>query len=111
MYERAPYQPIETQICEAHGLWIKQIVVPKALTYIPQHAHELSHVTLLAVGAIEWWADGEPQGLAYAPKPLHIPAGVKHTFKTLVDGVTLYCVHELTSPQALKVLEHHELIG
>src|SRR5262249_13662182 len=100
MYERAPHQPIETQICEAHGLWIKQIVVPKALTYIPQHAHQLSHITLLTNGAIEWWADGEPKGVAHAPQPLHIPAGIKHMFKTLVNHTVLYCVHELTSPGA-----------
>ncbi len=104
-------QPIETQIFEAEGLWVKQVVVPKAHTYLPQHAHVLSHLTLLAVGAVNVWMDGQFDARHDAPSAIHIKAGVKHMFETLVDGTVLYCVHALTTPEALKILAEHDILG
>src|SRR5260221_7448217 len=91
-----PEQAIETIICEADGLYIKQIVVPRAFSFVPQHAHLLSHVTLLTNGSVNYWVGDVFIGEARAPKPLYIAAGVKHLFQTLEDNTTFYCVHELT---------------
>jgi hypothetical protein len=110
MLSRAPKQPIETTICEAHGLYVKQIVVPRAQTLIPQHAHALSHVTLVTNGAVLLWKDSKFEGRYDAPVPIFIAAGAKHLFQTLVDDTVLYCVHELTSPDALRVLAEHQIL-
>ena len=110
MLRPAPYPPIETMICEADDLYIKQIVVPKAATIIPQHSHALSHITLLASGSLNLWRDEHGPEYFAAPTPIHIPAGVKHLFQTLEDGVVMYCVHALASPEALKILAIHELL-
>lgn len=110
MIRPAPYPPLETTICEAHDLYIKQIVVPKAATIIPQHSHALSHVTLLTSGSVNLWRDEHGPEYFKAPAPIHIPAGVKHLFQTLEDDTTLYCVHALGSPLALKVLAEHQIL-
>lgn len=104
-------QALQADIFEAEGLFVKQITVPKAGSYVPQHAHQLSHLTLLAVGSINVWQDGVWDGRYDAPTALHIKAGVKHLFQTLTDGVTLYCVHSLATPEALKVLAEHDLLA
>lgn len=103
-------QALETTIFEAEGLYVKQIVIPRALSYVPQHAHALSHLTMLAVGTVNVWRDGEYDGRFVAPFGLYIEAGVKHMFQTLTDNTVLYCIHELTSPDALKVLAEHNLV-
>ncbi len=105
-----PEQAIETVICEAHGLYIKQVVVPRAFSFVPQHAHVLDHITLLTYGSVHVWVDEEYIGERYAPCPIHIAAGVKHLFQTMQDNTTFYCVHELTSPEALAILEEHNII-
>ena len=105
-----PEQAIETVICEAHGLYIKQVVVPRAFSFVPQHAHVLDHITLVTNGGAFYWANGEYVGRIEPPAPILIKAGVKHLFQTTVDNTTFYCVHELTSPQALAILEEHNII-
>lgn len=109
-FVRAPEQPTETCIFEAKGLFAKQIVVAKAHTYLPQHAHVLSHLTLLTNGAVNLWRDGKFDKRYDAPHGIYIEAGVKHTFETLSDNTVIYCIHSLTSPEALKVLAEHELV-
>ena len=106
----APEQPAETQIFEAEGLWVKQIVVPHADMYLPQHAHVMSHLTLVAVGAIDVWRDGKYDRKYEAPSGVYIEAGVKHTFRAVLPGTVLYCIHALNTPDALKVLAEHQLI-
>lgn len=109
-------RPVETAIYEADGLWVKQIAVPKRGTVLGQHAHQLSHLSLLAAGAVRLRrgpldAAMENEGIIYeAPAGIHIPAGELHSFETLSDGVVLYCIHALGSPEALKVLALHGLV-
>ncbi len=110
-FVRAPQQPTDTMIFEAEGLWVKQIAVGKAHTYLPQHAHVLSHLTLVAAGAVNVWVDGNWDARYDAPAGVYIKAGAKHTFETLVEGTVLYCVHALTTPEALKILAEHDLLG
>jgi quercetin dioxygenase-like cupin family protein len=107
---KAPVQPQETMIYEADGLFVKQIRVEKAHTYLPQHAHVLSHLTLVSKGAVNVWRDGEVDARYEAPGVVYIEAGVKHLFETLEADTVLYCIHALTTPDALRVLAEHELL-
>lgn len=110
-YIAAPNPPIETQIYEADGVWLKQIVVPKANTYLPQHSHVLGHLTMVAKGTVNVWENGEGPVRHEAPSGIYIKAGVKHLFETLADDVVLYCIHSLATDDALRVLAEHELLG
>jgi quercetin dioxygenase-like cupin family protein len=109
-FVRAEKQPIETMIYETNDLYAKQTVVPKAHTYLPQHAHALPHLTLLTNGSVNLWRDGELDAMYEAPCGIYIEAGVKHLFETLEDGTVLYCIHALTTPDALRVLAEHNIV-
>jgi hypothetical protein len=109
-FTRAPAQPTETMIYEADGLFVKQIRVKNKNTYLPQHAHSLSHLTLLTNGSVNVWIDGEFDARYVAPEGVYIASGRKHLFQTLEDDVVLYCVHALGTPEALKVLADHEIL-
>lgn len=74
-------------------LFVKQIPL-KAGEAAEQHVHEYDHVTMVAVGTVRVWVDGEDCGEAAAPKPLTILAGQKHMFLAVTDAV-LYCIHNL----------------
>lgn len=110
-------RPNEIMIFEADDLYVKQIVVPHRGTLLGQHAHQLSHLSLLARGAVRLrrghlasavMVEGQEY---HAPIGIHIPAGELHSFETLTDDVLLYCIHALGSPEALKVLAQHGLIA
>jgi len=89
---------------------VKQTVVQKARTYLPQHAHQLSHLTTVAKGSVSLWRDGVFDGEFTAPHGLYIEAGVQHLFMTLEDDTVLYCIHSLATPDALRVLKEHEIV-
>jgi quercetin dioxygenase-like cupin family protein len=110
-FVRASEQPIETMIFEAEGLWVKQFEIRGAHKYVPQHAHQLSHLTLLVRGTLNVWIDGQWDAQYDAPTGIYIKAGAKHLFETLTDDVILYCVHSLATAEALKVLAEYEIIG
>jgi quercetin dioxygenase-like cupin family protein len=109
-FTRAPEQPIETMIYEADGLWVKQIVVKGAHVYLPQHAHLLSHLTLLTKGSLNVWIGDHWDARHEAPCGIYIAAGVKHLFETLEDSTILFCVHSLATAEALKILAEHEIV-
>lgn len=92
----------------ADGVFIKQMFIAKAGTMIPQHSHEYAHVSMLAVGSVRLWADGEPLGDFKAPMPLSIAAGTKHTFMALEDGTTVYCIHNLHGEKNITIREEHQ---
>lgn len=108
-------RPVETMIFEAEGLYVKQIAAPKAGTIMGQHAHQLSHLTMVARGAVrvrrghlaETKSDeGDDH---HAPDGIFIPAGELHSFETLADDTVLYCIHALGTPEALKIMAEHGL--
>lgn len=105
----APEQPTETMIYEADGLFAKQIVVKGAGVHLPQHAHKLSHLSLLAKGRVRICVDDVWSEYA-APCGIFIKAGAKHLFVTEDEETILYCIHALGTSEALKVLAEHQLL-
>lgn len=94
----------------ADGIFIKQMDIAKAFSYVPQHSHTYDHTTLLAVGSASVWKDGEYLGDFTAPDAIMIPANTKHIFKTLVDNTVFYCIHKLHSDH-VEIAEIHNLPG
>ncbi len=101
-------QPISTDIALYGGVFAKRHVIPKAGTYVPQHAHSYDHLSLLAAGALRAWCDGVLVGDFIAPAEIRIPANTKHTFLALADATTFYCLH---NTEHFDEVERHELPG
>lgn len=106
----APEQPFGVEIKMADGVFIKQIVIPKAYTYVPQHSHTYDHTSMLAVGAVAVWQDEAFLGRRQAPCGMTIGAGVKHTFMSLEDSTVIYCIHRIDRMGEIEIAEEHQLI-
>lgn len=105
-----PDQPYTHEIPPADGIKAVPMIVPKANTYIPQHTHRHDHMTLVAVGQVRAWAGDVLLGTFRAPSAIHIKAGVAHTFKTLVDGCVLYCIHNISRTGAIESTDDNHLV-
>lgn len=102
-------QPVETDWTTMDGVFIKQILIKDAETYLPQHSHDFDHATMVAVGAVTVWKDSVFDRDYEAPTIIEIPAGVKHTFMSKVAGTVLYCIHRIDRTGEVEIKEHHEL--
>lgn len=72
------------------GVYAKETMIP-AGSWLMQHTHKHSHLSILASGSIELVVDGE-KSVLHAPACLSISAGKHHGIKSLTD-VVWYCVH------------------
>lgn len=109
-FQRAAEQPPVVEIHMADDVFIKQMLIAKADTFIPQHSHVYDHTSMLAVGSVRVWEDGVLRGDFTAPTGLLIKAGIKHTFQALVDNTVVYCIHNTSRSDVVEVLEEHHLV-
>ena len=72
------------------GVYAKETRIP-ANSWLVQHIHKHSHLSILASGSIELVVDGE-KSVLHAPACLSIAAGKHHGVKSLTD-VVWYCIH------------------
>lgn len=110
-YVMAEDQPPEVQWVTVDGIFIKQMLIAKAGSFVPQHSHAYDHTSMLATGGVRLWAGEKLIGEFLAPFPIEIKAGIKHRFETLEDNTLIYCIHNFTHPDAVRVLEEHQLEG
>ena len=84
------------------GLYAKQMFVPKGYV-IGQHAHEFSHLSILAKGKVIVRTD---DGVAEytAPACLEIKAGIHHAIEALEDTVW-FCIHATDETDVNKIDE------
>lgn len=102
-------RPYGVSLTTVDGVYIRQTIVPRRETFLPQHAHAWDHATMVARGAVLVWKDGKLDRKYSAPEAILIKAGVKHAFLTEDDNTLLYCIHNLHGAEAVKVLEEHDL--
>jgi mannose-6-phosphate isomerase-like protein (cupin superfamily) len=103
-------QPYGVEHATADGIFVKQMVIPKAGTIVPTHAHSYDHTTMVAKGSVDVWADGVFQRRYDAPEAIYIPALVKHRIVSLVDDCICYCIHRMRDGGAA-VHEEHQIVG
>ena len=72
------------------GVYAKETRIP-AGSWLVQHTHKHSHLSILASGSIELIQDGKTFVL-HAPACLSIAAGRHHGVKSLTN-VVWYCIH------------------
>lgn len=104
-------QPYGIEVHECDGLFLKQMFIPKRMTFIPQHSHAWDHLSMLVRGAVRVWKDEAFDAEYFAPKGILIKAGVKHLFLSLVDDTEIWCVHATRGEEFVKILEEHQIVG
>lgn len=82
------------------GVYVKEMLTPKAGTIIPQHRHHYEHLSYVAAGAVEVWKDDAFMGVFEAPAGIKIEAGAAHTFTTLRDWTLVLCIHSVALGEA-----------
>jgi hypothetical protein len=95
----------------ADGIFIKQMHMDRAGTYVPQHSHKYDHTSMLATGSIRVWQNDICIGDFKAPIPIEIKAGVKHTFVSLEPNTTVWCIHRIDRTGDVEVDEYHERVS
>jgi quercetin dioxygenase-like cupin family protein len=85
------------------GIFIKQMVLIHPGLEVAQHTHKYDHSTLLTLGQVRIWRDGELWGDFMAPHVLTIKAGVAHRFLSLSSAV-LYCIHNVMRSGEVEIL-------
>ena len=102
-------QPYGVEIKMADGIFVKQMVLSRAGTVVPQHAHEYEHLSMLAVGTIRLFKDGVAAGEFSAPCGITIAARVKHTMVALSNRVVIYCIHNIERSGEVDIHAEHQL--
>jgi hypothetical protein len=104
--------PPDIAITIADGVFVKAIKIARMGTLIPQHAHVYEHSSVVAMGAIRVWRDGEFLGDFRALTAIVIPACAKHLFQALEDNTVVFCVHNVErSLGAVEIAEEHQIVG
>jgi quercetin dioxygenase-like cupin family protein len=106
----AETQPENVEWYLADDIFVKQMLVAKAGSYVPQHSHEFDHVSMLAVGSVTLWKDGVLDRVYHAPTGIAIKAGVKHLFRAEQDGTLIFCIHNVGRAGYVEILEEHQLV-
>lgn len=104
-------QPPNVEIHTLDGMFVKQMYMIEAGTIIPQHSHAHPHLSMIAAGAVRLWRDEVLVGDFCAPHGVHIPAGTKHLFVSLVPHTVVYCIHNIDRTGAVEILEEHQVEG
>lgn len=76
----------------------------------PQHAHSYPHLTLLERGGVRVHREDARAREVFAPAALIMPAGAKHLFETLTEGVVLLCVHNTSRAGQVEVASEHQIV-
>jgi hypothetical protein len=106
-------QPYGVEITTVDGVFIKQMHIPKAGSYIPQHSHQHDHASMVARGMVRVWIDGalddRVRGGEYvAPTAIFIAAGRKHLFLALENDTVIYCIHRSARDCKRRLICHGE---
>lgn len=86
----------------ADGLYAKQVHIP-ANHVVGQHAHNYSHLSVLAQGKVLIEVDDE-QYTYTAPACFEIPANKKHRVFAITDAVW-FCIHATSETDVDKIDE------
>lgn len=108
--EPAAEQPPDHVEFTADGVFVKQMLIPRAGTIIPQHSHAYEHLSMLALGSVRVWKDGVFDREYTAPEGILIPANVKHTFQSLEDATIIFCIHNVARSEHVEISSEHHLV-
>ncbi len=104
-----PEQPMVVSFEMVDGISVVQTLIHKAGTYIPQHAHEYAHISVIAAGQVSVWKNGDFLGQFAAPQQIVIDAHVKHLFQAMADNTVVICVHNVSRCGEIEIAEEYML--
>lgn len=107
----AAEQPPVVEIRMADDIFVKQIVIGRAGSFVPQHAHTWDHLSMIAAGSVNVWSDGRFLGKYRAPTGIVIEANAKHLFVTLEDNTIIYCIHSISRSGEVDIAHEHQIVG
>ena len=103
-------EPLIVEIATADGIFVKQMWIRNAGTFIPQHKHVWDHTSALLRGSCFVWRDGKLDQRYVAPALIFVAKGVAHTFLALEDDTVIYCLHNLHGADKVAVLDDLDLL-
>jgi quercetin dioxygenase-like cupin family protein len=65
----AEQPPDDVEFHTIDSVFIKQMRIAKAGTFIPQHSHVYEHASMLAKGSVKVYEDGQETGVHIGPPP------------------------------------------
>lgn len=111
-FQRLAEQPDDgIEFHGADGVFVKQMHIKKAGSFVPQHSHTYDHLSMLAKGAVKVTVDGKLIGEFHAPAGINIAANTKHLFQTLKDDTIIYCIHNVSRMGEVEIHEEHQIVG
>ena len=93
-FQVAPEQPYGVTVTTTDGVKIVQMIIPRAGTIVPQHAHKYAHTTMVAHGSVRV-ETAEGSTTLTAGARIYVPAGDMHCLTSLEDGCICYCIHNV----------------
>lgn len=106
----APEQPYGVTIVTADDVCVVQMVIPRAFTKVPQHAHSYDHTTMVGAGEVLVERPGQPVERFVAGGSIFVPAGDLHCITSLVDNSICYCFHNVSRSGAIDI-DHDNEVG
>lgn len=103
--------PDDVEIHIADDVFVKQMLIKRAGTLIPQHSHKYEHLSMLATGSVRVWKDDQLLGDFVAPTGIMIAAHAKHMFLSLEPDTIVYCIHNVTRADAIEVEQENTVLG
>lgn len=101
---------LNIEFYSADDVFVKVMHLPEAGLLVPQHSHEYSHLSMLAVGSVRVWRDDVLLGDFHSPAGIEIEAKCKHRFLSLEPSI-IYCIHNVSRTGKYEFLEEHQLGG
>jgi quercetin dioxygenase-like cupin family protein len=83
----------------ADNVFIKEMFMAKAGTFVPQHSHKYDHTSYVASGSV--LCEGKE---FHAPCPIFIQAGKRHNFVSLEDNTLVLCIHNIVRNGAVEIV-------
>lgn len=71
-----------------------------------QHKHDHDHLTMLAVGKVNFYVEGVLIREVTAPDGIEVMAGAFHQFQALEDSL-LFCIHNVSRTGEIEIAEEH----
>jgi len=109
-FVRHPEQPNTVSFEMVDGIGIVATLIHCAGTYIPQHAHNYPHTSVIASGKVAVWKDSSYLGEFVSPQQIVIDAKVKHLFQALEDKTVILCVHNVSRNGEIEIFEENGIV-
>lgn len=98
-------EPLVEFVDEVGGFAVHSVCLKNAGDAVPQHRHEVDHITLVSTGKVRLWVNGRHIKDIAAFGVLEVKAGDEHVLQALEPMTRLTCVINTTTAQFRKLAQ------